>query len=227
MQRTAVWWFCALVLATIPAFWVTYFNAPAFGADFLHVHLHGIAMFAWMALLISQATLIRLGRRPLHRAMGKVSYALVPAIVASTLLLAHYRLRQGTPNDELLYFFCVQLGLLAAFVFSYAMAMRHRHVPAMHMRYMMGTALAVVDPILARILAVYFDVNPPHLQVITYGLVLGILAALWLRARRASIGRPYAAMLAVFGVVLMPTFFLPQTAAWRSFAEAFARLPLP
>jgi hypothetical protein len=227
MQRAMVWWFGALLLVTIPAFWVTYLNAAAFRDDFLHVHLHGVAMFAWMALLVSQATLIRMGMRPLHRMAGKISYVLVPVVVVSTALLAHYRLRQGPPSDELLYFFCVQLGLMAAFVFSYAMAMKYRHVPAIHMRYMMGTALATVDPILARILAIYFGVNPPLLQVITYGLVLGLLAALWLRARRASIGRPYAAMLAVFGVALMPTFFLPQTAAWRSFAEAYALLPLP
>ena len=227
MQRSAVWWMGLLLLATLPAFWPTYFMAPPYQADFLHVHLHGAAMFAWMVLLVAQAGLIRAGKRPLHRALGKVSYALVPVIVASTLLLAHYRLRQGTPDAELLYFFYVQVALLAAFVFAYAQAIRHRHQPALHMRYMLGTALAVIDPILARILVIYFGIVPPMMQVMTYALVLGLLAALWVRARGLPWRGAYGSMLAVFSIALLPTFFVPQTAAWRSFAEAFARLPLP
>src|SRR5688572_1154325 len=165
MQRTVGWWFLVLLLAAMPAFWPSYFSAPPFRDDFFHVHLHGLAMFAWLLLLAAQAFLIRSGRRPLHRALGKVSYGLVPLIVASTLLLAHYRLRQGPPNAELLYFFCVQLGLMVAFVFAYAMAIRHRREPMLHMRYMLGTALAVVDPILARLLAIHLGVNPPLMQV--------------------------------------------------------------
>jgi uncharacterized membrane protein len=227
MQRSAVWWCLLLLAATLPAFWPSYLAAPPFQADFLHVHLHGIVMFAWMALLLVQAALIRAGKRPLHRTLGKVSYVLAPLIVISTLLLAHYRLRQGPPNAELLYFFCVQLGLVAALAFSYVMAIRHKRQPALHMRYMMGTALAVVDPILARILAIYLGVTPPLMQVVTYALVLGVLAYLWWRERPAPHARAWAAMLAVFALALLPTFFLPQTAAWREFAEAFARLPLP
>ena len=227
MQRSAVWWMALLLLATFPAFWPTYFSAPPFKADFLHVHLHGAAMFAWMVLLLAQAGLIRAGLRPLHRALGKVSYALVPVIVASTLLLAHYRLRQGTPDPELLYFFYLQAALLVAFVFTYVQAIRHRRNAALHMRYMLGTALAVVDPILARILVVYFGIVPPMMQVLTLALTLGILAALWVRSRGFPYRSAYGAMLAVFSVLLLPTFFLPQTGAWRGFAEAFARLPLP
>jgi hypothetical protein len=227
MQRSAVWWMALLLAATLPAFWPTYFMAPPYKADFLHVHLHGVAMFAWMVLLLAQAGLIRAGLRPLHRALGKVSYGLVPVIVVSTLLLAHYRLRQGTPDAELLYFFYVQGALLAAFVFAYVQAIRHRHDPALHMRYMLGTALAVIDPILARILVVYFGIVPPMMQVMTYALVLGVLAALWVRSNGLRWRSAYGALLAVFAVALLPTFFVPQTAAWRAFAEGFARLPLP
>lgn len=227
MQRTAVWWFAALLLATLPAFWPTYFAAPPFAADFAHVHFHGIAMFSWVVLLVAQASLARAGRGRLHRSLGRISYGLAPAIVASTLLLAHYRLRQGVPGAELLYFFCVQLGLTAAFAVSYAMAIRHKRQPSLHMRYMMGTALAMVDPILARILAIHFGVNPPALQAVTYALVWGALAFLWWRESPLPHARAWRAMLAVFVAALAPTFFLPGTQAWRELAEGFARLPLP
>lgn len=227
MQRTAVWWFAALLLATLPAFWPTYFAAPPFAADFAHVHFHGFAMFSWVVLLVTQAALARAGKRRLHRSLGRISYGLAPAIVASTLLLAHYRLRQGVPGAELLYFFCVQLGLIAAFAFSYAMAIRHKRQPSLHMRYMMGTGLAMVDPVLARILAIYFGMPPPLLQVVTYALVLGFIAVSFARERPAPHARAWAAMLAMFALALLPTFFLPRTQGWREFAEGFARLPLP
>ena len=45
------------------------------------MHLHGLLMFAWMALLIAQAALIRAGHRALHRSLGRVSYGLAPLAV--------------------------------------------------------------------------------------------------------------------------------------------------
>lgn len=228
MQRAAIWWFGALLLAAIPAFWPGYFGAPPFRDDFLHVHLHGVAMFAWVALLLVQAALIRARRRPLHRALGKVSYGLVPLIVVSTLLLANFRLRQQSPPPyELVYFFYVQLSLVAVFTVAWTLAMVHRRAPALHMRYIAGATLALVDPILARLLAMHAGVQPPLLQALTYGFVMALLAALWWRDRHTPHSRAYRTLFALFSLAVGPTFFLPQTAAWRSFTEAFARLPLP
>ncbi len=227
MQRSAVWWFAVLLITTVPAFWPSYFAAPAFKGDFLHVHLHGIAMFAWVVLLVAQAGLIRVGRRALHRALGKVSFALVPVIVVSTLLLAHYRVRQAAPGAETLYFFYVQLALLVVFLAAYGMAMARRRDPPLHMRYIVVSALALADPIFARLLAIVFGVEPPLMQLITYSAVMAILAFLWWRDRGTRFRRAFGMMLALFVAVALPTFFVPQTAAWREFAMAFGRLPLP
>ncbi len=227
MQRSAVWWFSLLLLATLPAFWPTYFAAPPFKGEFMHVHLHGIAMFAWVVLLVAQAGLIRTGRRPLHRALGKVSYGLMPVIVASTLLFAHYRLRQGPPSGEVLYYFYVQLSLLAVFAIGYVIAMVHKGEPPLHMRYMAGSSLMLVDPVLARLLYNFFKVEPPLQQQLTYAVVTSILGALWWRDRGTRLARPYATMLAIFLLAVAPTFFITQAPWWRDFALAYARLPLP
>ena len=40
-------------------------------------------------------------------------------------------------------------------------------------------------------------------------VVLGVLAFLWWRERPAPHARAWAAMLAVFAIALLPTFFLP------------------
>ena len=227
MHKVTVFYFGGLLVLAIAAFWRTYFFPPKAEGDW-HVHLHGMAMFAWVVLMVAQAGLVRARRLAVHRALGKVSYGLVPLLVVSTVLLAHYRLRTQGLNDELLYFLAVQLGLIAVLALAYGLAMAHRREPAVHARYMVCVALTLVDPIVARLL--YFTTGsvPPLMQVATYAMVDAILLALVAADRRAQRpARVYPAMLAVFVAAQWPTFVLPGTAAWRAFAAAFAALPLP
>jgi uncharacterized membrane protein len=226
LYRRSVFYIAGLFLLAIPAFWPTYLNPPKVEADW-HVHVHGIAMFLWFALLITQSSLIRSNNRALHRQIGKLSYALVPVIVASTFLLANYRMRQGL-NEELLYFFYLQVALMAVFVFAYSLAIRQRRSPAMHARYMVCTALAVLDPIVARILFNGLGTDYPYAQLATFGIVDAILLWLMLRDRREGNGlEVFPTMLGAFVAIQVPTFFLYKTPAWRAFTEGFAALPLP
>jgi hypothetical protein len=226
MYRASPFWFLALLLATLPAFWVTYFFPRRYETDW-HVHLHGLVMFLWLLLLLTQATLARFHAYGWHRALGRSSYGLVPLVVVSTLLLAHYRMRQGL-NAELVYFFAVQVGLLVQFVIAYGGAMLNRRTPAVHARFMACTGLALVDPILARVLAIHFGVEPPLLQVMTYGFIDLLLVALILRDRlHATYTHVYQGMLLVFVVTQAPTFFAAESKPWLALTQAFARLPLP
>ena len=226
MYRAAPFFFVALLAAAIPAFWPSYLFPKKYEADW-HVHLHGIAMFLWMLMLVVQSTLARVGSLPAHRALGKTSFVLVPVIVASTLLLAHYRMRSGL-NRELLYFFCVQLALLVQFLAAYLFAIGNRRMPQVHMRFMACTALALIDPILARIVYGQFGIEPPMLQLITYGVVDAILVALIVHDRlERHYSRAYEGMLVLFVATQAPTFFLTHTKEWLAFTQAFARLPLP
>ena len=226
MYRATPFFFFALLLLAIAGFWPSYIQPKRVEADW-HVHLHGVAMFLWMVLLVTQATLMSVGARGAHRALGKTSFVLVPVIVASTLLLAHYRMRSGI-NKELLYFFCVQLGLLAAFLIAYGGAILNRVTPAVHMRFMVCTALALVDPIVARLLNTHYGIEPPMLQVITYGAIDLILIVLFIHDRmQGHYAAVYQGMLLVFVATQVPTFVVTQTPWWLSFTKAFARLPLP
>src|SRR5687768_6878773 len=132
-RRSAIF-FAALLLLTLPAFWPTYFFPPKAVAE-PRIHLHGAAMFAWLILLVGQATLIRGGRRRMHRAIGTVSYVLVPFIVLSTISLLHFRLNQKI-DAEMLYFLYVILSLTALFAAAYGLAMMNRRTPAVHARFM-------------------------------------------------------------------------------------------
>ena len=226
MYRASPIFFVALLLLAIPAFWPTYLFPKKYETDW-HVHLHGIAMLLWMVLLIVQASLIQLKSFAVHRALGKASFILVPVIVASTLLLAHYRMRSGL-NRELIYFFYVQVALLVQFTIAYSLAIFERRTPSAHMRFMVCTALALVDPILARVLAIHMGIEPPLLQLITYGVVDAILVALILHDKlERHYSQVYPAMLALFIATQVPTFFVLSWPQWKSFTQAFARLPLP
>ena len=219
--------FGALLLLAIPAFWLTYFFPPRYEADW-HVHVHGVALFAWASLLIVQPWLIGAGRYRVHRQLGKAAYVLAPVIVVSTVLLARYRMHQATPDFGQLYFLWLQASLMVIFAIASFQAIRLRRTPGLHARYMVCTGLAMVDPIVARVLFFYAGGDIPWTQIVTYLLIDAILLALWLADRRAGNGiRVFPAMLALFVVLELPTFFLPQTAAWQSFGSWFGALPLP
>lgn len=226
MYRASAFFFAILLLLAIPAFWPSYIAPKRYETDW-HVHLHGIAMLLWMLMLITQAGLVRAKSFALHRALGKTSFVLVPVIVASTLLLAHYRMRSGL-DKQLLYFFYVQLSLLAVFLVAYGLAILNRATPAVHMRFMACTALALVDPILARLLYIHLGIEPPLMQLITYGVVDLILVALIVHDRiNRHYAQVYPAMLVLFVVSQVPTFLVTQAGWWRAFTQSFARLPLP
>jgi uncharacterized membrane protein len=219
-------WLLALFALSIPAFWPSYLNPPQVERDW-HVHVHGIALFSWAILLVVQPWLIRTGKWSLHRRLGKVSYVLAPVVVVSTLLFMHYRVTTNRSFD-MLYFLCVQFALITLFAVSWVQAIRWRHAGAIHARYMVCTALAMFDPIVARLLYNGFGIDIPVLQLLTYGMVDLILLALWMRDRRAGNGiTVFSRMLALFVLLEAPTFVLPQTAGWIALAKAFAELPLP
>lgn len=224
--RNTAPFFALLVALAVPAFWPSYLRAEKAEADF-HVHLHGIAMLLWGVMLIAQPWLIRIGRWKLHRKLGKASYVLAPLVVVSTLLLARYRLTQPYPADQL-YFLYVQLGLTAVFTVAYAQAIRHRKSPAVHARYMVCTALAMFDPIMARIVYNHFGIDYPFMQMLTWLMIDAILLYLWKRDVDSGSGiRVFPGMLAAFALMQVPTFFLYKTAAWAGFAKWYAALPLP
>ena len=226
MYRASPFFFAALLIAAIPAFWPSYLFPKKYEADW-HVHLHGIAMLLWMLMLIAQSSLARARAFAAHRALGRTSFVLVPVIVASTLLLAHYRMRSGI-NRELLYFFYVQLALMVQFLVAYYFAIVNRRTPQVHMRFMVCTALALVDPILARLLNIHLGIEPPLMQLITYGFIDLVLVALIIHDRMGGhYARAYEGMLALFVVTQAPTFFITGTKEWLAFTKAFAKLPLP
>lgn len=226
--RNSAFFFVLLLLTAFWGFWLTYFAQvirPISAID----HLHGIAMFGWIVLLITQATLIRRARRSVHRQVGKISYVLAPWIVVSTIMLANERLNTTDAFDIQVYVLGLQIFILAQFVIFYSMAMKNRKTPDIHARWMICTALPMIDPIFARVIGFNMQLLPldMSLQMVTYAMTDLILIVLIIRDWQVHQRRDvFLPALGVLLVLQAPTFTLVQTQAWHSFAVWFMGLPL-
>lgn len=235
IHRQSPWLFLAFATAMLIAFWPSYYSRLGAQPSF-HPHAHGLAMTAWCALLVAQAWLIRAGRRPLHRSLGRASYALVPLVVLSTVNFLHFRLQGATVLGSVgLHFVALVLNALAAFLVLYGLAMWHRRSAPLHARYMIGTIFPLFTPVTDRLIGRYVpSIVPlvpridgtPIVPVAGFLLADAILIALsiwdWRTNRRLVFPVVLGILLAYHASVL--TFH--RLAAWETFATWFARLPL-
>jgi cytochrome c biogenesis factor len=217
--RRAGYFFAVVFAFAVAAFWKTYVVDPGqHGEPWTHVH--AALMVLWFAVLVAQPFLIKREYRALHRALGRVSYVLVPALAASILLLMHARL-QGGPVGEGARFYFLPFGMVILLVVPWALAVKHRRELALHARYMICTAFAVFDPVLGRVLYFYGPKlpSPGYASLIAYLAIAAILVALIVRER----GRyaPYPVMLALTTLVfgLFATF--ARTGMWRDVVAGF------
>ena len=230
MAKIASIVFVASIPLVILAFWPLYLSKP-FGAVDRFTHLHAVAGSLWLALLIAQAALIHTRRFAAHRVLGRISYFLAALFVVSSVLLSHFRL--VSMNDAT---FATDgsghyLPFYATVVFTlaYSFGLWFRRWPAVHGRFMLCTAIPLVDPVVGRVMAFYFRPlpNPWLYQVVTFGVATAIAATLVFTfrgsrpARRALIG-----YFAVLVVLEAGWFAFSPTAAWLEAVRWFRSIPL-
>lgn len=221
-------WFAGFLVVALVAFWPTYLSR--IGASTAYTHLHAITATLWMLMLVGQPAAIRARRLDLHRSLGKISYGLVPLVVLSVVLLAHSRISglTGPAFAGQSYLLYLQVSLVALFTLSYAGAMVYRRNRAVHARFMVCTALTLIDPVAVRLLL--WIQSPPswNYQLATFGLTDALLLGLIWLDRGSRRGRwVFLAMLPVFVVSQLPALLgLTASAPWQAFARWFAGLPL-
>lgn len=221
------YYFTGLLFLTIIAFWQSYFSKIFNNVDF-YSHFHALTMLLWLAMLISQAFLIRFRKFSLHRLSGKLSYLLVPLIIISLILLAHSQItiRYDGISSSRHYLLFLQLSLLTIFSFAYSLAILNRHTPARHARYMSCTALTIIDPVVAR-LPVELPTFGFSYQLATFALTDFILLALIFLERRQKVGREvFPVALTLFLFFQWLTLSWTDSNIWHAFTMWFALLPL-
>src|SRR5688572_27921009 len=92
LHRDGFWLCVVFAVAMLAAFWPSYYSRLD-GQPSLYFHAHGVALTAWVGLLVTQAWLMRTGRRATHRRLGTLSYVAAPAVVIATVQFAHFRIQ--------------------------------------------------------------------------------------------------------------------------------------
>jgi len=225
--RNSGFYFILLLFVALIGFWPSYFSRWLPDID-AYTHFHAVSMLLWLCLLIAQAFLIRYKQYRLHRMVGKFSYLLVPVLIVSLVLLAHYQIviEDGAVPPFRRYILFLQLSLLCLFIIAYGLAILYRHQPARHARYMITTAFTLIDPAVARIPLGIPDL-PFSYQVLTFALTDLLIILMIILERKQTKGREvFPLMLIIFVFFQWLNLNWTHSHQWTDFANWFAGLPL-
>ncbi|MAP95358.1 MAG: hypothetical protein CMK07_10445 [Ponticaulis sp.] len=133
------------------------FVLPLLGGKFdfsAHVWLHAIIMFGWLALYITQASLIS-GRNPgLHCRLGGLSVALFLAIMASAIFVSVNGLLKPLPLPverliDNIFFLQLVSFFIAPLLYVLGWQARRKH-PQYHKRYMLLLTFYLIEAAASR-----------------------------------------------------------------------------
>lgn len=188
------------------------------------VHLHGIAMLAWLALLIAQPTLVSRDRLALHRRLGWVGAGLALFITGLGIFtgLASLALNRFPPFFSPPYFLALTSVESLVFGLTVWAAVRRRHATAWHRRLMIGATIILLEPALGRILPMPLMIGWSDIPI---GLIqLGVVGIIALYDRR-TLGRVHPATKAIAAIVItvrVTIYLLAMTPPVVALAERLA-----
>lgn len=214
----------------IAAFWPLYLSKSLSTID-RYSHLHAIVGSLWLLFLILQPLAIHNRWYRMHITIGRLSYVLAPLFVVAGLLLSHHRLAAMTDEKFEIEGFSHYLPFYASLVFgaAYALGLWYRQHEDVHGRFMLLTAIPLIDPVIGRLLFFYLPLFPsPWLyHAITFTLATA-LAAFLVFSYRGS-GRPKRALLGYLAFLValeIGWFTVSLTSSWRSLMSLYRSLPL-
>ncbi|MEP7148163.1 MAG: hypothetical protein ABI857_04710 [Acidobacteriota bacterium] len=116
------------------------------------VHLHGLAMSAWIILFATQVYLIRSTRIKLHQRLGIASIVLAVAVFFLGMFtgIASAQRGGGVPGIPPLEFLIVPFGDVFVFAILFGAAVYYRRNAPNHKRLMLLTVLNLLPPALGR-----------------------------------------------------------------------------
>lgn len=141
-------YFSAVFVFVVFAFSKTYFSLfPSFKNTTVAIHFHVIMVLLWFTMLIVQPILISKKQTSLHRLIGKISYAFVPLLIFSFLLMT----RNEQFRSKKLNVFIVNIFDVSMFLIFYLLAIVNKRKAAWHARFMMLTVIPFLSPASARL----------------------------------------------------------------------------
>jgi hypothetical protein len=185
------YWFLLLIVLVFGGFYTTYLSV-IFDNHPPLIHIHFVLMTMWIAMLIAQPFLIKFKKLAIHRALGKISYVLVPLVLVSAFLmmrLSYYKfisitneqvtqgLNKSTASQVLQQaadFQAIAFFYFFWFAIFYALAIINRRKSSVHARFMLATALTLLGPTVDRIMFFVFGLEflPGGISVMWVSFIL-------------------------------------------------------
>jgi hypothetical protein len=191
-----------LVPLTLLGFYKTYFNQIPVFEDNINtfIHLHAIVASIWILMLIVQPLLIRNGKTKWHKQVGKMSYLIFPLLILSFIPQMIRISNSDMPN-----FLFFPLADSILLTLCYSLAIYYRKNPALHMRYMIGSALVFLGPTIGRIGPLILGIPTSLTQNLLYAIIYMILAGLiYLDYKKGKKFKPY--------IIIFTTWVIHQIA---------------
>jgi hypothetical protein len=221
-----IFWFSIVILNVFVGFYFTYFKLfPSFvGISNVH-HFHGLLNLLWLTMLVVQPYLIYKKKWELHRKVGRLSYALMPMLLLSIIMVlrvAYHRDMHILPKQELLS--NIALGLPDCIILGtiYVLAIINTHRADRHLRYMLGTSFMMLGPGLGRWITGFSTLSGDDGADLSNNITLSIVALCFandLYHKKSPV--PFSIIFCL--ILSMKIIFANRySQAWQAFAEWFS-----
>jgi hypothetical protein len=120
----------------------------------LHLHVHGFLFTLWIALFITQTSLVAARQTPVHRRLGwaMAGLAVVMVVVGTTAGILSMRRQVEAGNvEQAQAFLTTPLFSMVVFSALVAAAIRLRRDPQTHKRLMLLATISILDAAVARL----------------------------------------------------------------------------
>lgn len=183
--------------------------------------VHGIVFTAWIALFVTQTSLIAADRRDIHRKLGAVGAVVAAAMVVLMVMASVESLRLGrapVPGLDPRSFFAVPMRDVVTFALLVGAALWFRRNAETHKRLMVLATIAILDAAIARWPLGALPVQgPPLFYGIQDLMIIGVLVYDY--ATRGQVHRAYKWGAALLILTQPLTLAISGTQAWLAFAD--------
>ena len=182
------------------------------------IHIHGAAFSLWIILLITQTSLVAVGRVDIHRRLGIAGFLLACLMIVLGVLAATDGLsRPIKPSGiDAKTFYIIPMTDMLIFAVLVYFAFRARFNPAAHKRIILIATTALLIAAVARWPFAFLQGKPLIAALVTYGFLLLIAAYDFWSTRKVHRATLWASAFLIF--VQQVRFPIGQTAAWHAFA---------
>ncbi len=209
-------------------FYRTYIGSfPSFSGVNTIKHFHGLLLFGWFFLLILQPFLIKYKKYKTHKAIGILSYMLVPLIVLSIFLVSKDKFNRLAPlisKEQNIGELALNVSSMFYFSMLFGLAIIYKKKTAYHMRFIIAAALLLFSPGIGRVFENYVNLSFPVSVAISVFIAEIITVSLILYDRKhGNEYKPYVITL-IFLICFHILWAFRLSAAWQVVGGKFAEI---